>query len=54
MIIFKKNYFFQKKIIAMQVYYQNLQKFETEFNKINQINCKIKYNIIYKFKKIIK
>ena len=51
MTAFKKNYSLQKKTVAAQAHYQNLQEFETELNKTDQINCKIKYDIVCKLKK---
>ena len=49
----KKDYSLQKKIIAVQAHYQNLQEFETELNKTDQTDCKIKYDTVYKLKKMI-
>ena len=49
----KKNYSFQKKIIAAQACCQNLQEFETELNKADQTNHKIKYDVVCKLKKMI-
>ena len=54
MTAFKKNYFLQKKTVAAQAHHQNLQEFETEFNKTDQINHKIKYDAVCKLKKTTK
>ena len=54
MTAFKKNYFLQKKTVTAQICYQNLQEFETELNKVDQTDCKIKYDIICKLKKTTK
>ena len=50
----KKDYFLQKKTAAAQAHYQNLQEFETELNKADQIDYKIKYDVIHKLKKMMK
>ena len=50
----KKDYSLQKKTVAAQAHHQNLQEFETELNKADQINHKIKYDIIHKLKKTTK
>ena len=47
----KKNYSLQKKTVAVWACCQNLQEFETEFNKTDQIDCKIKYDAVHKLKK---
>ena len=52
MTAFKKDYSLQKKTVAVQACHQNLQEFETELNKTDQINHKIKYDIICKLKKM--
>ena len=54
MTAFKKDYSLQKKIIAVQACHQNLKEFETEFNKADQINHKIKYDAVHKLKKTMK
>ena len=50
----KKDYSLQKKLVAAQAYHQNLQEFETELNKTDQTDCKIKYDTVCKLKKTIK
>ena len=47
----KKNYSLQKKTVAAQAHHQSLQEFETELNKADQTDCKIKYDVVYKLKK---
>ena len=48
----KKNYFLQKKTVAVQACCQSLQEFETELNKTDQIDHKIKYDVVHKLKKM--
>ena len=48
----KKDYSLWKKTAAAQAYYQNLQEFETELNKADQTDYKIKYDVVCKLKKM--
>ena len=50
----KKNYSLQKKTVAAWACHQNLQEFETELNKTDQTDHKIKYDAVYKLKKTTK
>ena len=54
MIASKKDYSLQKKTIVAWVCCQNLQEFETELNKADQTDHKIKYDAVYKLKKTTK
>ena len=47
----KKDYSLWKKTVAAWACHQNLQEFETELNKADQINHKIKYDAVHKLKK---